>query len=92
MYLAFAKAGADADHSQAAVEFAAIWRRSSMHRLPLIAVNTPVSEGRGGSHPPWDDPQFGKIAESAKTVTEQNGATGAGLGCRWARRESPLSG
>jgi len=62
-----------ADHSSAAVELAADLAAKFQAPLALIAVNILISEGRGGSHPLWDDEQFDAILESAKATAGRRG-------------------
>ena len=65
------------DHSHSAVELAAELAAKFSAPLTLIAVNIPVSEGRGAQHPLWDDEKFAGILESAKAVARKKAAVNA---------------
>src|SRR5262245_17570444 len=64
-------------HSNSAVELAAELAAKFSAPLTLIAVNIPVSEGRGAHHPLWDDEQVGGILEAAKAFAKKKAAVSA---------------
>ena len=55
------------DHSDPAVESAADMAARFGAQMTVIAVNIPIPEGRGASHPLWTDEQLDQILASAKS-------------------------